>query len=220
MKGLLIFGATSLARQAYYYAVHDMGLMVLAFVVDAAYKSEDSFLSLPVLTWEQACAQYFPDEVCFFVAVGYKNMRLRAASYTKIKAAGYQLSNIISHSSFIADNVVLGDNNIIMPHAVIEPSVLMGSNNVIWSHATICHDCTIGNHNFIAANVTIGGEVRVGEQNFFGFSTTVLQQTLIGNSTLLGAQSLVTKNTADFSEYRGIPAKKIASIDANIGVTA
>jgi len=218
MKNLLIFGATSLARQAHYYAVNDMGFNVLGFVVDSAYKSGDVLLSLPVLTWEQACETYTIDEACFFVAIGYKNMRLRAASYTKIKATGYQLINIISRTSFVANNVFKGDNNMIMPNVVIEPSVVMGSNNTIWSNATICHDCTIGSHNFIAANTTIGGEVCIGEQNFFGFSSAVLQQTLIGNSTLIGAQSLITKNTTDFSEYHGTPAKKIASIDANIGV--
>ena len=190
----------------------------MGFVVDEAYKSEDKFLSLPVLTWDQACRNYSTDEAFFFVAIGYKNMRLRAESYASIKAKGYECINIISSASFVANDLVSGDNNIIMPGVVVEPGVVMGANNVIWSNATICHDCTMGSHNFIASNVTIGGEVNIGNQNFFGFSTTVLQQIVIGSETLIGAQTLVTQDTTNLSEYRGSPAKKIAAIDAKIGV--
>lgn len=218
MKGLLIFGVTSLARLAHYYAVNDLGLNVLAFVVDEAYKSEDKFLSLPVLTWEQACRIYFTDEAFFFVAIGYKNMRLRSVNYARIKSAGYELVNIISRTSFVANDVIKGDNNIIMSGVVVESGVVMGSNNVVWSNTTVCHDCIIGSHNFIAANVTIGGEVSIGDQNFFGFSSTVLQQIVIGDETLIGAQTLITKNTNPLCEYRGSPAKKIALIDADKGV--
>ncbi|MGZ4994178.1 MAG: acetyltransferase [Methylobacter sp.] len=219
MKKLLIFGATSLARLAHYYAVNDLGLNVLAFVVDEAYKSEDRFLSLPVLTWEQACVNYSTEEVFFFVSIGYKSMRLRAASYARVKAAGYKFVNIISNDCYVAKGVVSGDNNIIMPGAVVEPGVVMGSNNIIWSNATICHDCKIGDHNFIASNVTIGGEVNIGDQNFLGFSSTVIQQIIIGNETLIGAQTLITRNTTDASEYRGSPARKVSLIDVGIGVT-
>ncbi len=218
MKGILIFGATSLARQAHYYAANDLGLNVLGFVVDDAFKTADSLLSLPILTWTEACKKYTPDDALFFVAIGYKNMRLREAGYNKIKAAGYNLSNIISNANFVATDVALGDNNIIMPGVVIEPGAAIGSNNVIWSNVTICHNSNIGNHNFIAANVTIGGEVTIGNQNFLGFSTTVLHQTIIGDETLIGAQSLVTRSTESLSEYRGTPAKKLRSIAADSGI--
>ena len=218
MKGLLIFGATSLARLAHYYAINDLGFNVLGFVVDEAYKSQDTFLSLPVLTWEQVCENYPPEEVIFFVAIGYKNMRLRVESYTRIKAKGYECVNIISNACYVAKDLISGDNNIIMPGVVLEPGFVMGSNNVIWSNVTICHDCIMGSHNFIASNVTIGGEVNIGDQNFFGFSTTILQQIIIGDETLIGAQTLITKNTNSLCEYRGSPAKKFASIDVDKGV--
>lgn len=218
MKDLLIFGTTSLARLAQYYAIHDQGMSVLGFVVDESYKTSDSFLSVPVFTWKQIVKEYSAAEVDFFVAIGYKNMRLRAAKYKEINDAGYNCVNIISKSCFIADNVMLGNNNFIMPGSVLEPSVQLGSNNIIWSNVTICHDTQIGHHNFIASNVTVGGEVKVGDQNFIGFSATVLQQLVISNETLIGAQSLITKNTATLSEYRGSPAKKVAAIDENIGI--
>lgn len=218
MKGLLIFGATSLARLAHYYVVNDLGFNVLAFVVDEAYKSESTFLSLPVLTWEQACEKYSNDEAFFFVAIGYKNMRLRAVSYAKVEAAGYKLANIISSACFVAKDLIIGDNNIIMPGAVVEPGVVMGSNNVIWSNATICHDSVIGSHNFIASNVTIGGEVSIGSNNFLGFSSVVLQGLDIGDDVLLGAQSLAMSNLDSFSKHHGSPAVKVGSIDEKVGV--
>ena len=55
MKRVLIFGATSLARLAHHYAINDLQLNVLGFVVDDDFKAADSLLSLPVLTWTEAC---------------------------------------------------------------------------------------------------------------------------------------------------------------------
>lgn len=218
MKGMLIFGTTSLARLAHHYATNDLQLSVLGFVVDDDFKEADSLLSLPVLTWTEACQIYTPLDACYFVAVGYKSMRLRQVVYDRVKRAGYNFANITSNAQFLATDVTLGDNNIIMPGVVIEPGSIVGSNNVIWSNVTICHNCKIADHNFFAANVTIGGEVTIGNKNFFGFSTTLIQQIEIGDETLIGAQSLVTHSTESLFEYRGTPAKKIRSIRAAVGV--
>lgn len=219
MKALLIFGSTSLAKQAYYYAVNNMGMNVLGFVLDADHKSEDAFLSLPIFSWQEACDRYSADEVNFFVAIGYKKMRERERVYSKVKNAGYALINILAPSCYLANDVSIGDNNIIMPGAIVEPGTSIGNNNVIWSNSTICHDSSIGSHNFIAANTTIGGEVKIGNNNFLGFSSTILQQLVIGDDTLIAAQALLTKNTQNLYLYKGCPAKKIASIDATIGIT-
>lgn len=218
MKRILIFGAATLAQLAHHYAVNDLQLSVLGFVVDDGFKPADSLLSLPVFTWTEACQKYTPADIYFFVAIGYKSMRARGAVYDRVKCAGYNLINIRSRASFAATDATMGDNNIIMPGVVIEPGVRIGSNNVIWSNVTICHNSNIADHNFFAANVTVGGEVTIGSKNFFGFSVTLIQQIIIGNETLIGTQSLVTRNSENLFEYRGAPAKKIRSISANTGV--
>jgi sugar O-acyltransferase (sialic acid O-acetyltransferase NeuD family) len=216
-KGLLIFGATSLAKLAHYYATRDMGMNVLGFVVDEQYKNTDTFLSLPVLI-PSDIRSFNKTEVAMYVAVGYRSMHQRANAYEQATKNGFELVNIIANASFVADDVVMGDNNFVMPGVMIEPGVKIGSNNVLWSNGTVCHDTTIGNHNFIASNVTIGGEATIGDQNFIGFSSTILQQRHIENNVLIGAQSLVLTNIESLTQVRGSPAKKISVIDPHVGV--
>ena len=218
MKGLIIFGSSSLARLAHYYATRDMGLNVLGFVVDEQYKVSDIFLSLPVFNWSELEQKFNYDKISMYVAIGYKNMRLRSAAYEYAKLRGIELVNIISRSSFVADDVVMGDNNIVMPGVVVEPGVRVDSNNVVWSNTTICHDSIIGNHNFIASNVTIGGEAIIGNSNFLGFSSVILQSREIGDDVLLGAQSLALTNLDTLSRYHGNPAIKVGSIEEKTGI--
>lgn len=218
MKDLIIFGSSSLARLAHYYATRDMGLNVLGFVVDEQYKDSDIFLSLPVFSWFELDQKFNHDKIAMYVAIGYKNMRLRSIAYEYAKLKGIDLVNIISRSSFVADDVVMGDNNIVMPGVVIEPGVQVDSNNVVWSNTTICHDSVVGNHNFIASNVTIGGEVTIGNSNFLGFSSVILQGRKIGNDVLLGAQSLALTNLDTLSRYHGSPATKVGSIEKKVGI--
>lgn len=217
MRDLLIYGSSSLARLAHYYATTEMGLNVLGFVVDGQYKASDSFLSLPVYEWLEV-EQFRHDKINMHVAIGYRSMRSRSNAYAQAKRKGFELMNIVSPSSFVADDVVMGDNNFIMPGVVIEPGVKLGSNNVVWSNATICHDATIKDDNFMAANVTIGGEASIGSKNFFGFSSVLLQQRAIGDEVLVGAASLMLDNGEDLTYYRGSPARRIWGIDPELGV--
>ena len=218
MKRLVIFGASTLARLAHYYATREMGLPVAGFVVDDAYLDGHAFLSLPLSGWSAFCASNDPNGVALHVAIGYRNMRARVAAFESVRAAGYDTITIRSRASYVADDVVLGENNFIMPGAVIESGVALASNNVVWSNTTICHDCVIGSHNFFAANTTLGGGVRVGNGNFLGFSSTVLQGCRIGSETLIGAQSLVRQDTRDLHQYQGTPAAVVRAIDRDRGV--
>ena len=218
MKGLIIFGSSTLARLAHYYATKELNLDVQGFVVDDEYFGTPSYLSLPVTRWSEFRNLGLQDEVSLHVAVGYRIMRARVSAFDRVRALGYQLQNIMSTSAYIAQDVILGDNNLIMPGAVLETGVAIGSNNVVWSNATLCHDCACGSHNFIAANVTVGGGVKIGNANFLGFGSVLLQGIRIGDETLLGAQSLVLHNTKDRTRYHGVPVREIGPVDPVLGI--
>lgn len=218
MKELLIFGAGTLAKLAHYYTSKEMGLRTIGFVVDDEYKSSSDFLSLPLFSWSELNARDDRDDVEMHVAIGYRSLRLKSQAYDRAKAAGFQLLNVISTKSYVAEDVVMGDNNIIMPGAVIEPCVKIGSNNVVWSNATICHDVSIGDGNFIASGVTIGGEVVLGNGCFLGFSSVVLQGRRVGDDVLLGAQSLALHDLESLSCYYGSPATLTKRLKSSVGV--
>ena len=218
MKDLVIYGTSTLAKLANYYATQELGYKVVAFVVDEDYRTQPKFLNLPVLTWPEFLATYSVIDVCIHVAVGYKSIRARAAIYDRVKARGYELINIVSTASYLANDVKLGDNNFVMPGVVVETGVTFNSNNIIWSNATICHDTGIGSHNFIAANTAIGGCVKIGDSSFLGFSSVVLQNLEIGTGVLVGAHSLVTLKVEDLSKVQGSPARIVGRIEAARGV--
>lgn len=207
-----------MARLANYYAAQELGFKVVAFVVDEEYRTEGHFMTVPVLTWPEFLHSYPASDVCVHVAIGYKSMRARALKYGLVKTQGYELINIISSASYVAKDVLLGDNNFVMPGVVLETGVTLDSNNVVWSNTTICHDSTIGSHNFIAANTTLGGNVKVGDKNFLGFSTVVLQNLEIENEVLVGANSLVTCHVSNLARWQGSPAKIIGQISPDVGV--
>lgn len=218
MKDLVIFGTSTLAKLANYYATQELGFKVVAFVVDEDYRTQPNFLNQPVLTWPEFWTSYSATDVSLYVAVGYKSMRARAAMYDRVKARGYELINIVSTASYIANDVMLGDNNFVMPGVVLETGVTLNSNNVVWSNTTICHDTCVGSHNFIAANSAIGGGVKIGDGSFLGFSSVVLQNLVIGSSALVGAHSLVMCKVENLSRVQGSPARIVGKIDAIRGV--
>ena len=217
-KSLVIFGTGTLARLAHYYATVEMGENVTAFVVDRDYRQSSEFLGLPVLEWGQLPKIHSPLTTSIYVAIGYKNIKHREAAYMRVVSLNYELKNIISRASFLAQNICLGTNNFFMPGVVCEPGVKIGSNNVIWSNTTLCHDVEIGDHNFLASNVTIGGETSIGDRNFFGFSSVVLQQKRIGDDCLIAANSLIRENAESNWQYCGIPARKFRKIESSVGV--
>lgn len=218
MKGLVIFGATTLARLAHYYATQELGLAVQGFVVDDDFHRQDSFLALPVWPWSTFVRSHGPGETAIHVAVGYRVMRGRRAAFELVRAAGYELASIVSPASHVASDVRMGSNNFIMPGAVLETGVSLGSNNVVWSNATVCHDGVVGSHNFLAANTTVGGGCAIGDCNFLGFSSVVLQGVRIGNETLVGAQALVRHDTQDLTRYQGVPARAAGRVSPDLGI--
>ena len=215
---MVIFGTSTLAKLANYYATQELGYKVVAFVVDEGYRTQPNFLNLPVLAWPEFLTAYSVADISLHVAVGYKSMRARAAIYDRVKVRGYELINIVSTASYVANDVMLGDNNFVMPGVVIEAGVAINSNNVVWSNTTICHDTSVGSHNFIAANNAIGGGVKIGNGSFLGFSSVVLQNLVIGSGVLVGAQSLVTRKVENLSKVQGSPARIVGKIDAICGV--
>lgn len=208
-----IFGAGSLGRLAAAYLA-ELGTPRLAgFVVDDAFAD-----GADRMAWSAFVKDYPPSRVAVFVAVGYRDFRARASLFHRVRAAGYDIPNIVCMNAYVASDASLGRNNFLMPGAVVEPGVRLGDNNVVWSNATICHDTMVGDHNFFAANATIGGEARIGDANFFGFSSVVLHRCRIGDDVLVGAQSTVMPDGAHRAVYVGSPARKLRDIDAAVGV--
>jgi hypothetical protein len=85
---LILFGTGDIAKLAHYYFTHDSAHEVVAFYVDAAYRTATEFLGLPVVNFEDVEQYYPPLTHSMFIAVSYVQMnRLRAPNTPQRKHA-------------------------------------------------------------------------------------------------------------------------------------
>lgn len=205
---LIIYGAGPFAALLYKYLEYDTSYEVVAFCVDAQYRSCEKFCDLPLVDFDNIEKLYPSNEFSMIVAIGYSSMRMRKVLFDKAKHKGYQLENYI-HSSVVNLAASMGDNNIILPGCVIEPNVILGHNNVVWSMTLLGHDCIVGDHNYISAKCLISGDSTVANLCFIGNGVVMVNGLQISNETCVAASSYLRKSTQELGLYAGNPAKLI-----------
>ncbi len=212
MAKLIIFGAGDIARLAHYYFTRDSEHQVIAFTVDHKYRQDESFLDLPLVSFEEVSDSYPPDEFRMFVALSYARMnKLREEKYHAAKERGYELvSYVSSRCSFLTDHPV-GDNCFILEDNTIQPFVRIGNDVTLWSGNHIGHDATIEDHCFLASHIVVSGYVRIGNNCFIGVNATLRNSITIAPETLIGAGAVIMKDTVPKGVYlppRGELSKK------------
>jgi sugar O-acyltransferase (sialic acid O-acetyltransferase NeuD family) len=201
---LVIFGAGDIARLAHFYFSTDSSHEVVAFTVDAAYRSGDTFLDLPLVDFADVAQHYPPADYSMFVALSYAGMnRLRAATYERAKALGYSLASYVSSRCTYLAQSPAGDNCFILEDNTVQPFVTIGNNVTLWSGNHIGHDSRIDDHTFISSHVVVSGHVHVGRGCFIGVNATLRNSITIGEYTLIGAGATVMKSTKTRSVYLG-----------------
>lgn len=196
MADIVVFGTGDIARLAHFYFSTDSPHRVVAFTVDAAYRTADTFLDLPVVPFEEVAARYPPQSCGMFVALSYAQMnQVRAAKYHAARALGYTLASYVSsRCSWLTPHPV-GDNCFILEDNTVQPFVRVGCNVTLWSGNHIGHDAVIGDHCFISSHVVVSGHVTIGTHCFLGVNATLRNGITIGDRSLIGAGALIMKST-------------------------
>jgi sugar O-acyltransferase (sialic acid O-acetyltransferase NeuD family) len=208
MGKLIIFGTGEIAELAHYHFTKDGRHEVVAFTVDAGYKTCDSFKELPVLEFADVHKVYPPESHLMFVAVSYSSMnKVRAAKYAEVKARGYRLASYISPRATIYDNVEMGDNCFVFEDNTVQPFVRIGNNVTLWSGNHIGHHSTIGDHCFVASHAVISGGVRIEPYCFIGVNATIRDHVVIAEENVIGAGALILKSTKPREVYLGNAAQ-------------
>ena len=202
MSQLIIFGAGDIARLAHYYFTRDSEHEVVAFTVDHKYREADTFLDLPLVSFEEVTSSYPPGEYKMFVALSYAKMnKLREEKYHAAKEKGYELvSYVSSRCSFLTDHPV-GDNCFILEDNTIQPFVRIGNNVTLWSGNHIGHDAVIHDHCFLASHIVVSGYVQIGNNCFIGVNATLRNSITIAPETLIGAGAVIMKDTVEQGVY-------------------
>jgi sugar O-acyltransferase (sialic acid O-acetyltransferase NeuD family) len=199
---LVVFGAGDIARLALRYFETDSPYEVVAFTVDAAHRTSDTFRGLPLIDWEGLPKIYPPSDVTLFVALSYRNMnRLRAEKYQAARDAGYVLASYVSSRCTWLSEHAPGDNCFVLEDNTVQQGVRVGNDVTLWSGNHIGHDATIGDHCFVASHVVVSGHVRIGAYCFLGVNSAVRDSVTLGARTLVGAGVALMANAPEGSVW-------------------
>jgi sugar O-acyltransferase (sialic acid O-acetyltransferase NeuD family) len=219
-KSIVIFGAGQIAELAYFYWTEDAKRSVVAFTVDGAFCTGNTFLGVPVVPFEDVEKLFPPSAFDMFVAVSYRGInRFRAEKCAAARAKGYLLPSYLSTRATFLTKYPLGDNCFILENNTIQPFVRIGSNVTLWSGNHIGHHSTIEDDVFIASHVVISGGVAVGQGTFIGVNATLRDHIKVGRHCVIGAGAVVMEDTSDDALYSAsrtpralIPASNLRAI--------
>jgi sugar O-acyltransferase (sialic acid O-acetyltransferase NeuD family) len=201
MAKVVIFGSSDIAEVVHFYLTRDSDHDIVAFTVDGAYITADTFQGLPMVPYEKLEAYYPPDRYQLFIAISYlKVNQLRKSKYLNAKSRGYKFISYISSKAFYHDTPV-GENTFIVERNLIQPFVSIGNNCILLGPNYIGHHSVINDHCFLAADISIGGGVTIGESTFIGLNATIRNSISIGKENIIGAGSIILRDTEDRAVY-------------------
>lgn len=213
MKGkpIVVFGMGDIAQIANYYFTIDSEREVVAFTVDSAYITSDTFEGKPVVAFEEIQSLYPATEYDMFIALSYSKMnKIREMKYHEAKQKGYTLASYISSKCSYMSQYPCGDNCFIFEDNTIQPFVKIGSNVTLWSGNHIGHHSVIYDHNFISSHVVISGHCEIHSNCFLGVNATLHNNVVIAKENLIGAGAIISKSTDEKGVYLPAQSMKFA----------
>ena len=214
-RRVVCFGESQLASLAHFYIQRDTPHDVVAFCVDADYRTADTFEGKPLVDFESLAESFPPEEHLIFLPISFKRMsHFRRERFEAAKAMGYHcLTYVSSRATTYPGNepgcLSIGENCFVFEDNTIQPYVEIGDNCVLWSGNHIGHHTQLADHVFITSQVVISGSCRVEEHAFFGVNATVRDETVIAHDCLIGMGAIIAKDTEPFEVYLGAKPFKL-----------
>jgi len=206
MAKIIIFGTGDIAQIVNYYFDIDSEHEVIAFTVDQAFITTNTFEGKPIVAFEEITNLYPPDDYKIFIALSYSNLnKIREAKYHEAKAKGYQLVSYVSSKCSYISQFQCGDNCLIFEDNTIQPFVKIGNNVTLWSGNHIGHHSVLHDHLFVSSHEVISGHCTISSNTFIGVNSTIGHQVTIGAGNIIGAGSIITKSTEYGDVY--VPAR-------------
>jgi len=209
MAKVVIFGNRDTAELACHYLQNDSPHEVVAFTVDANYRTEDSFQDLPLVPFEELESAYPPDGFACFVPMTAQRMnQARREIYERVKGKGYECVSYISSRATVLTEAI-GENCLVLENNVIQPRVEIGDNVMLWSGNHVGHHSRIASHNFLSSHVVVSGHCVIDPHCYFGVNSTLRDALHVAEGTFLAMASALTVNSEPWGVYRGNPARRL-----------
>lgn len=198
-KQLIILGSgghSKVVLDALEYCTNDYSIMLCD---DNPHRVGDSVLGYTINVTPHPLAN-ITDKV--HVAIGSNTVREKI--YHSLSKD--VLLTIIHPSAVIAKTAEIAGGVFIAANAILGPESNIGEGSIINHGAIVDHDVKIGPYCHIAPHSTLGGNVLVGTGVLIGAGATILPGIKIGNGATVGAGAVVTRNVAENSVVKGVPA--------------
>ena len=214
MTGLLLVGASGLAREATSVAVlvgHDGPLHVLDD--DEALWGTLHGLT-PVLGSLDLAAELVDHEVLLTLGQGRVRRRV-AARLAEMGVDPTRYTSLIHPRLVLPGSCCIGAGSIALDGVVLTADVTVGEHVVMMPQVTLTHGCTIADFATLCAGVSLGGDVHVGEGAYIGMNASVRQDVHIGADATVGMGAVVLHDVPAGQTWVGVPARPVR---ARVGV--
>ena len=195
---IIIFGTGEIGQLAHFYFTNDSNYEVVAFCCDEEFKTQDTFLDLPLFSIKEASIKFPSKLYGMHVALSYSKLnKIREEKYILAKSFGYDLVSYISSKSVTWPDLEIGENCFILENQTIQPYVKIGNNVMIWSGNHLGHGCKIGDHSYLSSHICVSGHTIIGKRCFVGVNSHFKDFIKIGDDVIIAMGASVNKDIAD-----------------------
>ena len=203
-KKIVLFGTGEFSQEIYLYLKKFSSFQVIAFTIHRQFIKENELFGLPIIPFEEIELQFSPNECSMLICVGFSKMnKKREKIFAEVKQKGYKLENFIHPSTYIWNEIEIGENCIILENNVIRPFVRIGNDVIIENGNIISHHSIIKDHSYITSHVVIAGHVTIESNCYLGINCTIRNRISIARESLIGAGAIILKNTREKEVYSG-----------------
>ncbi|MCW2739258.1 MAG: hypothetical protein JWN97_3902 [Nocardioides sp.] len=208
MTGLLLVGASGLAREATSVAV----MMRHGGPVNIVDDNPATWGTLHGLTPVLGSVDLVPDIVDHDVVLALGKGRFRRRVAVRLDMLGVDAAR---YTSVVHPRVVLpgscsiGVGSIVLDGVVLTADVEVGRHVVLMPQVALTHGCTVHDFATICAGVSLGGDVEIGEAAYLGMNSSVREGVRVGADATLGMGSVLLEDLPPGETWAGVPARPI-----------
>lgn len=131
-----------------------------------------------------------PADYAVALAIGYKNLGVRAQLAQRVTENGYELVTLIHPRAYVRHLQGVAAGCLVMAGAVVDVGATLEELVVVWPGVVVNHDSRIGANTFLSPNATICGFVQVGAGCFIGAGAVVVDHVRVPDGSFVKAGAL------------------------------
>jgi len=180
---------------------------IVGVVDDAPSALDQERLAARGIAWIGTIHAWLAEKTTAQFLIGIGNPIVRTAIDARLISAGRVAATVIHPNATIGSRSVIGAGTIVCSGAEISTNVTLGANAHINPNATVGHDTVLADCVSINPGAVVSGDVSIGPQTLIGAAAVILQGLSVGTRCVVGASACVTRDVADESTIKGVPAR-------------